>query len=432
MRCGFFVLFSFYVVLFGVEYSESVNQVKIKRSLSPIIIFCVVSVMGSFFSLAYAEKKPADASYVYEIASPTIVMVRSENLINKSQGSGVCVKNGARIKTGSSGKKAGDYEITSSWILTNAHVVIDEKKTSISYGGKSYPAKVEYLDRVFDIAILYVEDVVVKIAELSDSNIKIGSSVYAIGSPLGLNNSISDGIVSAIRQKNSVPLIQTTAPISPGNSGGGLFDNNGNLVGITSFKLKEGEYLNFAIKSSFLYDLYESVVPAELLLIRDQSRLLSSNDKYNLINWLAIEKNSSGISLYKTILQAYGFYAQNGNDNALDDDSLEKFQSDMAAKFRNSVATSDSEHNHSKLNSSSSSSQTLMLDCSFDFSTKNKYLSVEVDFKNMKANGHSATITDDEIEFKGISINRYTGKATFQSGGYSSQGKCEPVTEKRF
>ena len=78
------------------------------------------------------------------------------------------------------------------------------------------------------------------------SNLKVGEAVYAVGAPRGLELSLSDGIVSQLRG-GPPPFIQTTAAISPGSSGGGLFDAEGRLVGFTTLYIKSGQSLNFAM-----------------------------------------------------------------------------------------------------------------------------------------------------------------------------------------
>jgi serine protease Do len=75
----------------------------------------------------------------------------------------------------------------------------------------------------------------------------IGETVYSVGSPKGLENTLGQGIISGKRELQGLKLIQTTAQISRGSSGGGLFDSSGNLVGITTFKLADSEGLNFAL-----------------------------------------------------------------------------------------------------------------------------------------------------------------------------------------
>jgi S1-C subfamily serine protease/Flp pilus assembly protein TadD len=79
------------------------------------------------------------------------------------------------------------------------------------------------------------------------ANLKVGEPVYAVGAPEGLELSLSEGIISQLRGGGSYPIIQTTAAISPGSSGGGLFNSKGELVGITTFYLKESQGLNFAL-----------------------------------------------------------------------------------------------------------------------------------------------------------------------------------------
>ena len=84
-------------------------------------------------------------------------------------------------------------------------------------------------------------------------SLKVGERVFSVGSPRGLENTLGEGLISGLGTSNNVELIQTTAPISSGYSGGGLFDENGNLVGITTFRIKNSESLNFAISvDSFL------------------------------------------------------------------------------------------------------------------------------------------------------------------------------------
>lgn len=83
--------------------------------------------------------------------------------------------------------------------------------------------------------------------------LRAGDPVYAIGSPRGMELTISDGIVSAVREMGpGVRVIQTTAALSPGSSGGGLFDANGRLVGVTTFVAKDSQNLNFAVSSQYL------------------------------------------------------------------------------------------------------------------------------------------------------------------------------------
>jgi S1-C subfamily serine protease len=89
----------------------------------------------------------------------------------------------------------------------------------------------------------------------STKTLKVGAKVYAIGAPKGLELTLSDGIVSSLREVDGGQYIQTTAAISPGSSGGGLFDENGALVGLTTFYLAEGQNLNFAVPVEWVKEL---------------------------------------------------------------------------------------------------------------------------------------------------------------------------------
>jgi serine protease Do len=77
--------------------------------------------------------------------------------------------------------------------------------------------------------------------------LEVGETVYAIGNPSRLDRTLSDGLLSAKRIIGELRFLQTSAPISPGSSGGGLFDGRGNLVGVTAFTLKGAQNINFAI-----------------------------------------------------------------------------------------------------------------------------------------------------------------------------------------
>jgi len=117
-------------------------------------------------------------------------------------------------------------------------------------------AYVRSCDAERDIAIVELHGELPIVSTRSATALKIGEPVYAVGAPRGLDLSISEGIVSQLRGAEVVtrtmPLIQTTAAISPGSSGGGLFDAQGRLVGITTLYLKDAQSLNFAIPSDWI------------------------------------------------------------------------------------------------------------------------------------------------------------------------------------
>jgi len=138
-------------------------------------------------------------------------------------------------------------------ISTNAHVVngCSEIHVRSQQATSWIPAKVLLLDWDHDVAMLRSENLAVPALELGDPReIKAGQRVFAIGHPQGLEYTVSDGIVAAVRYLDSDhTLIQVTAPISPGNSGGPLLDNQGKVIGMLSLYLTEGQNLNFAVSA---------------------------------------------------------------------------------------------------------------------------------------------------------------------------------------
>ena len=130
------------------------------------------------------------------------------------------------------------------YIITNHHVVAGANSITITtHDGTSYEAKLIGSDAKSDIAVLKVKANNLTPATLGDSSkISIGDTAMAIGNPLGtLGGTVTDGIISAtsrslIINNEAMDLIQTNATINSGNSGGGLFDGNGNLIGIVNAK----------------------------------------------------------------------------------------------------------------------------------------------------------------------------------------------------
>ena len=106
----------------------------------------------------------------------------------------------------------------------------------------------------------------------SSLSVAVGDRIATIGSPEGLANSVTDGLISAIRRDEGVNLLQITAPISPGSSGGPVFDLHGRVIGITVAQFREGQNLNFAIPVETLQEVEKS----EQNLDFDSFRLLAS------------------------------------------------------------------------------------------------------------------------------------------------------------
>ena len=132
-------------------------------------------------------------------------------------------------------------------------------------------------------------------AQIAPTNqLGVGDKVYAIGSPKGLGNTLSDGLISGFRQYNGSKIIQTTAPISPGSSGGGLFDAQGRLVGITTMYLDGGQNLNFAVPAELI-----SSVPQIGRSNRQPTATNFSPPAKKIERWLLVDTNiDNGIETY--------------------------------------------------------------------------------------------------------------------------------------
>jgi serine protease Do len=147
------------------------------------------------------------------------------------------------------------------YLITNFHVIEGETQISVEVyqqkldglDRKTYKqVRIVAIDKFADLALLRIEDKdAPKFAHISlgDSEaLAVGEHVFAIGSPLGLERTVTEGILSTkTREFEGTLYLQTTAQINPGNSGGPLFDMTGNVVGVTNMKITFGEGLGFAI-----------------------------------------------------------------------------------------------------------------------------------------------------------------------------------------
>ena len=141
-------------------------------------------------------------------------------------------------------------------VLTNAHVVDGASDVTVTLpDGRSYSGKVLGADPLTDVAVVKVVASKLPVAPLGDSaRVRPGEWAIAIGNPLGLDNTVTAGIISAIQRTNAVgegqrvPYIQTDAAVNPGNSGGPLINDRGQVIGInTAIRQAPGAGLSFAV-----------------------------------------------------------------------------------------------------------------------------------------------------------------------------------------
>jgi serine protease Do len=153
---------------------------------------------------------------------------------------GITPPGSERRKKPISGTGSGFIIESNGYIITNAHVVFQAGSVIVKLADKrEFKAEVIGVDRRTDVALLKIKAKNLPKVTLGNSNnIKVGQWVAAIGSPFGLENTMTVGVISAINralpQENFVPFIQTDVAINPGNSGGPLFNTEGHVIGINS------------------------------------------------------------------------------------------------------------------------------------------------------------------------------------------------------
>ena len=186
---------------------------------------------------------------VASAVSPSVVVVTTEQIVTDNYFWG-----GQQVLSGAG---SGVILTTDGYIVTNYHVVEGAQQVTVTlHDDSTYTATVVGSDQQSDIALLKIEADGLTPAVLGDSdNVQVGEVVIAVGNPMGtLGGTVTDGIVSALNRDitvegNQMTLMQTSAAISPGNSGGGLFNTNGELIAIVNAKYsdEDAEGLGFAI-----------------------------------------------------------------------------------------------------------------------------------------------------------------------------------------
>ncbi|HHY10176.1 MAG TPA: trypsin-like serine protease [Firmicutes bacterium] len=147
------------------------------------------------------------------------------------------------------------------YILTNNHVVADVADITVRLpNGQSYPGQVVGRDPLTDLAVVKVEAAGLPVAKFADSDeLRVGQMVIAIGNPLGQDNTVTTGVVSAVNRDLLVDpkqnrflegMIQTDAAINPGSSGGPLLNQRGEVIGVTTAIIERAQGLGFAIPSA--------------------------------------------------------------------------------------------------------------------------------------------------------------------------------------
>ena len=187
----------------------------------------------------------ADFSGIIEDAIKSVVTIRTD----LSQGTGFIISQ-------------------EGYVVTNYHVMQNAKSAGIfTYEGTTHSVQLIGYDSNLDIALLKIEGDFEELKLGNSDEIQIGEKVIAIGNPLGLQFSVSEGIVSATHRQGPSGInayIQTDAALNPGNSGGPLINTKGKVIGINNFKVGEGESLGFALESNYIKDVINNIALEKL------------------------------------------------------------------------------------------------------------------------------------------------------------------------
>src|SRR5439155_6619207 len=227
----------------GEAVGALVGPQKFRRIIRLMRFGAVLLAVLALPSAAAAQPCTESLTALFDRVSPAVVSIQAMK-INKIKpqrrfetivGSGLIIDRGGEV-------------------LTNAHVVDGAASMSVTLdSGAKVGARVLGLDPVLDVALLRVEtSSALPVAQLGDSStVKVGDEVVAIGNPLGLDQTMTRGIVSGLNRTlpgvSEEPMIQTDAPINPGNSGGPLVDPCGRVIGINTLIPQGAQPTGFAI-----------------------------------------------------------------------------------------------------------------------------------------------------------------------------------------
>jgi len=299
------------------------GYLKTRFALLAMLVFLPLGQQNSYPQeiSKHSANKPehtATAEQIFQRVGPSLAVIRA-------------------IKSGELHSLASAVVLTADGFLgTNYHAIrgADEVQVNIPQNGKEEQdrvlrdVKLMYFDSSKDLAILKVDVSGLPFLDCSNDptlNTRVGQKVYALGNPRGLENTISDGIISGLRTINGQDVIQHTAPISPGSSGGALVDSRGLLLGMNSWQLQDSQNLNFAIPRKYLFEALTQALhaTAELRFPKDDS---TDDDEFAKLAWKAltlgdyiqaINQGTQAIAAGKSNTEVYAIlgaaYFENGN-----------------------------------------------------------------------------------------------------------------------
>ncbi|PYZ99404.1 hypothetical protein A6K26_009160 [Gammaproteobacteria bacterium 2W06] len=191
-------------------------------------------------------------------------------------------------------------------IATNRHVV--EKLNRVKIRHQTMPPTAS--DKILlhperDLALIEVSELPLQPIQFSRSLPAVGEKIYSVGAPMGLELSISDGIVSSIRHYNTGSVIQITTPISEGSSGGAVLNADGELIGLSSFFLDGGQNVNFALPESWVRDFINNPALSDDSVVSEKIIRNGKKEIYKKTPFLSKVTTESGRLVYRN--QRFGY-----------------------------------------------------------------------------------------------------------------------------
>lgn len=216
------------------------------------------------------DKKELSAEDIYRQSFDKVAMVLCyQDGIPSSQGSG--------------------FFIDKNTLVTNYHVIEDSDYLELKIAGNETifkGAKVIKASPEYDLAIVQTKQEFSAFEIVDCSKIEVGAKIYTIGNPRGLEGTISDGILSGKRNNNGIEYLQITAPISPGNSGGPVLNDKGEVIGVATFAYKNSQNLNFAVPVSYI----EKCIDIDSIQHKKHTISMSDNDAVSVVIYSKIGK----------------------------------------------------------------------------------------------------------------------------------------------
>jgi len=230
------------------------------RAITRLIAVAVASaVIGGAAGAIYASRTRLGASE--PVSAPTVTALTSRDIALRSFASVVLVSTedakGRPLSFGSG------FVVRKGVVLTNLHVLKGCTAGTVRLIGDRESARIAGVvaaDAALDLTLLSVPTLEAAALPLGDSSAAaIGDKVFVVSNPQNLEGTFSEGIISGKRKLADVRLLQITAPISGGSSGGPVLDANARVIGIATSSLKNGQNLNFAITAEYVAKLMQTI-----------------------------------------------------------------------------------------------------------------------------------------------------------------------------